>query len=541
MKPSLNILFWFVSAIFLTTAPAVAKGEDNDLAELLRFLASPGRYIESLDCRRLYKEAKTPEDYLVAAAVCRDSEGVNLLIDAGINVDSWASKDYKKRSVLHRAVGVGGNVEIIKLLLSRGATIDKTAVDGSTPLETAAWFGRTAVVKYLLEQRANPNIAGFHGAPLHAAVGGGHLEVVELLLKAGANPNIRIGASGIEPGATPLHRHSWRGVWPTFPQIAKLLVENGADVNATTAKGATPLEFAEKESFLVLLKLGGSIRPERPIGVVALAARLGATDALEYLLSNEYPVNAPSGTSSPLHSAISNIFLSDETHALLLLDRGADAYALDKDGWTPFELAIRQCLHKTVKRIMKSTWPKDIDLRKVVNAPIIGSYPSREICNTILRELIEGGVDVNRPDSNGRTALFGALQYPDTVELLLKYGAQPNVIDRQGIGILHDLRNAKPESVAILIKAGVNPNRKDQKGDSPLHHLTQDMESFSSNSVFALARALVDGGARIDLTNDSGLTPLDIALAYWNQRMQKGGYPMDQAIHNFYTLLGYKG
>ena len=69
---------------------------------------------------------------------------------------------------------------------------------------------------------------------LFTAVKGKRSFVIKLLLKQGADVNAKD-----EDGCTPLHRASNKG----FPEIVKLLIKNGADVNATD-KDWTPLHQA---------------------------------------------------------------------------------------------------------------------------------------------------------------------------------------------------------------------------------------------------------------------------------------------------------
>src|SRR5581483_10574059 len=66
-------------------------------------------------------------------------------------------------TALHDAA-LGGNVEVINLLLDRGADVD--AVDresGATPLMEAASLARAAAVGTLLERGANPRLRDHAG------------------------------------------------------------------------------------------------------------------------------------------------------------------------------------------------------------------------------------------------------------------------------------------------------------------------------------------------------------------------------------------
>jgi len=91
---------------------------------------------------------------------------------------------------LHSAA-FGGHVEIVKLLLERGADPNAKTDDGLTPLHIAAFKGHVDVVRVLLEHGANPNAKDNNGqTPLHYAVQEGHVEIVKSLLERGADPRI---------------------------------------------------------------------------------------------------------------------------------------------------------------------------------------------------------------------------------------------------------------------------------------------------------------------------------------------------------------
>ncbi|KAB8093007.1 hypothetical protein EE612_019655 [Oryza sativa] len=85
----------------------------------------------------------------------------------------------------------------VRLLLSSGARVD-IAVAHGTPLHIAVSYGKTGVVKILLDHHADPNnTSGVWGTPiltaLHSTKHGldesDCLECIRLLVKAGADVN----------------------------------------------------------------------------------------------------------------------------------------------------------------------------------------------------------------------------------------------------------------------------------------------------------------------------------------------------------------
>jgi len=98
---------------------------------------------------------------------------------------------------LSRAV-VDGNLPLAKNLVETGEKVNDVDKWGWTPLAWAAYYGHPVIVKWLLEQGADPNILTFkeYGrykpgvSPLLLAAYYGHEEIVADLLKAKADPNI---------------------------------------------------------------------------------------------------------------------------------------------------------------------------------------------------------------------------------------------------------------------------------------------------------------------------------------------------------------
>jgi ankyrin repeat protein len=169
--------------------------------------------------------------FLQFACYCRNTDAVSLF------------KKHKSSLGFFEAASTG-DVEAIKQQLKEDpALLNSFSPDGFTALGLASFFGNQEIVKFLLENNADPNVASansFHVAPIHSACAISNFEIAELLIKSGADVNAKQMS-----GVTPLHSAAHNGQ----TKIAKLLIENGAEVNTKTEDGKSPLEMAEEKGF----------------------------------------------------------------------------------------------------------------------------------------------------------------------------------------------------------------------------------------------------------------------------------------------------
>ena len=131
-----------------------------------------------------------------------------------------------------------GNTTLVRVLVQRGADINQPAQGGATPLYVAVQQGHDYVAKHLLKNGADSNIAAgqFYDSPLTVlASENGNVEIAKLLLDYGANINFTNSA-----GISALYFSAQNNYLP----LAKLLIENGASINLTSKAGATPLFIA---------------------------------------------------------------------------------------------------------------------------------------------------------------------------------------------------------------------------------------------------------------------------------------------------------
>ena len=175
---------------------------------------------------------------------------------------------------------------------------------------------------------------GFTEPPLFLATVANDLALVKLLLAAKADPNQRSSFNPFFPlpgsptnpppaaGNLPLH---W-AAWTNALEIGRLLLDHGAEVDAATVIGATPLHYAVDQGHRAFAELLVSRKAQVNFVPARLAQRPGMT----------MPMMVPFRTA--LHVAVGRGRV-----ALVpwLLDQGADTELADGTGVSPRDLAAR--------------------------------------------------------------------------------------------------------------------------------------------------------------------------------------------------------
>ncbi|SDS32846.1 Ankyrin repeat-containing protein [Mucilaginibacter mallensis] len=144
---------------------------------------------------------------------------------------------------LFEAAAAGKFDVVAHLVFTYPDAIDFFADDGFTPLGLACYFGQHEIARYLVLKGANvnqPSNNGFNVFPIHSAAAGNYTDIAKLLIENGANVNVRQQA-----GSTPLHSAAQNGNL----NLLILLLENGADVNVRMEGGKLPADLAREKGF----------------------------------------------------------------------------------------------------------------------------------------------------------------------------------------------------------------------------------------------------------------------------------------------------
>ena len=171
-------------------------------------------------------------------ACSRGNEDVALtLIAYGADIHE---KDSDQHAPIHKAASEG-HYSLLGKLVEYGANIHAKDKDEDTPLHLACVNGHTDIVLYLINNGCRIDERSIDGnMPLHLACRWGKSDIVNILI----NHSAPIHAENAE-GSTPLHAALVDSI---SMEIAKQLVDCGANINAKNKSGVSPVELIEDEA-----------------------------------------------------------------------------------------------------------------------------------------------------------------------------------------------------------------------------------------------------------------------------------------------------
>jgi ankyrin repeat protein len=433
-------------------------------------------------------------------------------------------------------VAMKGDMDAVRTLVKQPHSGDVNAPqpDGSTALLWAAYWNDEKAVEALLAAGSNVNASNREGfTALSQACTNGNARMVEALLKAGADANsfqaegqsvlmtaARAGNAEVvkvllDHGAEVNAKESWRGqtalMWATaenHPDVVQALVDHGADVNLVSSvfdfremkvkPGDVPMHFP-RGGFTALL----------------FAARGGFTECAKILLDHgaDIKIADPDSTSALVLAIINGHYDT----AAFLLDRKADPNVADSNGRAALFAAVdMRDIYSSNRPAPKDTNKTDpLELIKMLLAA--GADPNAKLTKMITARAVLDFPDVMLGE--GSTPFLRAAKSADVplMQLLLDKGADPKVVTKAGVtavmvaagmGHANTIRRGEQpiEALKICLDKGVDINAATDKT------LNTALHAAAGQGTDDIVQFLADHGAKLDLKDNKGRTPRDVAL-----------------------------
>jgi ankyrin repeat protein len=439
-------------------------------------------------------------DRAVAVALLKQHIDVNAAEPDGTSALHWAARQ--------------DDGEMADRLIKAGANVKVANRYGVTPLYLACVNGSAPMIAKLLDAGADANSATTEGeTALMTVARTGNVEAAKVLLSHGADVN---------------SKEQWRQQTPlmwavaeSHPEMAQELIAHGAEVNArqVTWNWERQITKEPREKWMPL----GGLTP------LLFAARQGCLDCARILLKSGAEINAadPNDISPTLMATINGHY----DFAAFLLDQGADPNIADETGRTALYAAVD--MHTMPASNRPS--PLEVDNRLTSMDLIQTLLAHGANVNVQLKKMQPYRTKLDRGDDTmlgtGTTPMLRAAKAGDSeaMRALLAKGGDPKIPTKAGITPLMAAaglgtkeedttarKKTEAEAIASLklcLDAGADVNVVDNQGETALHGAAQ-------KGLDQVVQFLVDRGAKLDIKDKKGHTPLDAAMGL----MGNGGF-----------------
>ncbi|PSN40934.1 hypothetical protein C0J52_16263 [Blattella germanica] len=334
---------------------------------------------------------------------------------------------------------------------------------------------------------------------LHVAAFLGHLKLTHFLIDRGVDLEAR-DVFRLTPLMASCLNHNHK--------VTKMLLEQGADPNATFRRGRSAIHYVYGEPFS---RFTPNIDDEYKTQAHGL--RLSTTDGILILLehganpyvgyefgygkSRDYKFRYINGVikgilAKPHNISVANINLIAKSYKKKKSEFDLKHRASDFD--TPDEL--QQILDKYEEQ---SALKEDIKCKNPENA----------------KTFIKSGQHPNIKDEYGNSVAHFAVNFNlvSTVDLLLNLECDFDGFNREGeTPLLTAIKLGNEEIARKLLKHGANPNAKDKYGNSPMHYAAE-------YNLMKVVECLLELDCDIDCTNTNGETPLINVIKEGNEEI----------------------
>jgi ankyrin repeat protein len=439
---------------------------------------------------------KTP---VLMAAEKGNLTAVKTLIDRGSDVKK---ADASGQTVLHYLAGQRGKavVQMIPEIIAKGGQVNAKSASGATPAGMAVAGGNTAVFAALLESGIDKDGLELNSLPLAVfAYEKRQKEIAKTLLEKGADVK-KTGSLG----ETMLHAVAAQDDW----QFANFVLGYNPDLNARDDTGRTPLLSAIDKSAIrvagLLIEKGADVNVKDRQGQTSLhylAAARNATGLMAKAQAAGIKVDAKDNSGrTPLAIAVESNRVDNVEY---LLNMGADVNGTDHNG---VDLILVAYGKNRAMLNLFITKGGSLDAKSPDGKTLL--LMSLEQNDTpLLKLLTEKGANVNERQANGKYPLEFAIEkrHFNNTKLLLDSKADFRVRDAKGNPLLTLAIEKKTESIAkILLEKGADPNGTDAARKPHL------LQAFDENQP-EIFKSLIDYNADLNVKDANGASILSLA------------------------------
>lgn len=301
----------------------LSKASESGNLEIVQYLLKTGKNSQGTlnDALWALCDARPKPDTLKIA---------QRLLEYGAQVNSQAG--FYNTTPLHGAAK-NGSLELVKLLVSKGAKVNAVDKEFSMPLAKAVQADNLEIAKFLLEHGADKTINHSDDEFQTAIFKARSAKMAQLLIANGANVSDR-DKKGL---SVLLHAVA---NYLDF-DLLKVLLQNGADINAQDKSGTTALLWVAQHPYAkngktcvqFLLENGAKANVANNQGETPLL-EAGKLEELQVLLAHGADVNAQNedGQTALIH--VAQIYDPQGEKTKWLLEHGADVNIRDKKGKT---------------------------------------------------------------------------------------------------------------------------------------------------------------------------------------------------------------